>query len=251
MTGAEPSLRLLTVEQVVSCTNCELHTQCTAPVAFSGPTPADIAIVAEAPGKTEDEKGEPLIGRAGQLLREHLLDVGLDGEKVTIAFMNTVSCYPNGTPTPEHVKACANNKEIQLTTIDPTWVLLMGKIALKAERPEFEIGRARAHPWRRHADSSRIMFATYHPAAALRNSIMEKSMNEDLHLFAAMVEDGVENWMEYISDRCIICGDFMYWLEVSGLAYCEQHMPEEGRARKAFVDADLEAARQRLAAKGA
>ena len=43
-----------------------------------GPADADLLFVGEAPGVTEDEQGEPFVGRSGDVLNEGLRAVGID-----------------------------------------------------------------------------------------------------------------------------------------------------------------------------
>jgi len=48
-----------------ACTRCELSLRRQRVVIGSGPTDARVVVVGEAPGRTEDEGGEPFIGRSG------------------------------------------------------------------------------------------------------------------------------------------------------------------------------------------
>ena len=109
--------RLEIVEEILSCSSCELAVNCNSPVPFHGPAPTDICIVGEAPGATEDVEGRPFVGRAGQLIRVALGDVGVDPDSV--AWVNTVSCFPHGTPMLRHVDACHELKMLQLELIAP------------------------------------------------------------------------------------------------------------------------------------
>lgn len=201
--------RLLVREAVLSCTRCELHGKCTAPVPYVGSTPNEIVVVGEAPGKTEDRDGAPFIGLAGEMIRRHLTDVGIDPNM--IGWLNTVSCYPNGTPSPAHIKVCAVNKEAQLDLFDPHWVLLLGSVALKGMGVTHQIGVMRGQPFTVDEDPNRVFFATYHPAYALRNSKGEAAMHEDLVKFKAMIDDG--NPVNFVQDKCVKCDEFPVWFD--------------------------------------
>lgn len=87
--------RLLLRERILDCTACDLHSTSSGPVPFSGPAPASYAIVGEAPGAEEDLRGEPFLGKSGQLLRRMLEGAGLDPVEAFIA--NTVSCLRGNT----------------------------------------------------------------------------------------------------------------------------------------------------------
>jgi uracil-DNA glycosylase family 4 len=241
----EPNERLLVTEAVVSCTRCPLHEAGTGPVAFSGPNPTTVCVLGEAPGRQEDAAGQPFVGRSGQLLREMLAQCGFDVGQV--AFVNTVSCWPGEelkTPDWTHMEACAVNKQAQLDLIDPTFVLAVGKVPTKGMDRRIEIKYGRGRPWR---VDGRIFFATYHPAAAARNGLYEKAMREDVETFKALVDAGAEKWADFCDYKCFACNNPMFWMEDSGLCWCEIHMPEEGQERKRLLDAEYRAASDRLA----
>jgi hypothetical protein len=63
--------------RVAACTRCGLSATRTQTVFGVGSLHADWLIVGEAPGADEDRKGEPFVGRAGQLLNSMLHAVGL------------------------------------------------------------------------------------------------------------------------------------------------------------------------------
>lgn len=239
----EMSPRLMVVDAVTSCTRCPLHEISSGPVAFKGPTPTAVCVVGEAPGEQEDLQGAPFVGPAGEMLSGHLISVGFDVEQV--AFVNTVSCWPKATPEWEHIHACAVNKEAQLDLVNPTYVLAVGKVAVKAHDSRIEIKYGRGRPWQ---VDGRIWFATYHPAAALRNGLFERAMHEDLERFRELVDAGPKDWMRFGTDKCFACNNDLFWIEQSGLCFCEVHMPEEGQLHKKRLEEDLAGARARLAA---
>src|SRR5262245_3143662 len=89
-----------------SCTLCPLHLHANTVCMEStiGRLPA--MIVGEAPGKNEDERGEPLVGQAGRELSKALHAAGLEREDVYIT--NVVKCRPptNRTPELDEINAC-------------------------------------------------------------------------------------------------------------------------------------------------
>lgn len=229
--------RLELMAQVVECEACALHTQCTAPVFMSTPTTVStfpavagfvpkIAILGEAPGEQEDIKGKPFIGPAGEMLRGHLKAVGIDPDSVS--YVNAVSCYPHGTPEWEHVHACAANREAQLALSGATHVLCVGKVATKSIEPALELKHGRARPF---LVGGRVYFATYHPAAALRNGNYEQEMADDIRVFAEMVQSGPEDWLNYVRLTCSACPKNAGWIQESGLAWCLEHLPSPDFAK--------------------
>jgi len=208
--------------QILDCERCELHAQCTLPVPFSG-EPGSIVVIGEAPGEQEDIAGRPFVGPAGALLRTCLTRSGFDPNG--LAYVNTACCWPHGPPSWDQVRSCDQNKWDQIAYLDPTYILLLGKVALRAMRPELDISRARSRPFL-HRD--RICFATFHPAAGLRNGKYERGLKRDLDTFTRLVR--ADNWQDLIPDDCSACeADAICW-ETSGLGWCDRHVPEPERA---------------------
>ena len=87
---------------VAACTRCELSTSRTNTVFGVGNTDADWLIIGEAPGAEEDRRGEPFVGRAGQLLDQMLLAIGQSRESVFIA--NILKCRPPNNRDPKPTK---------------------------------------------------------------------------------------------------------------------------------------------------
>jgi hypothetical protein len=91
----------------------------------------------------------------------------------------------------------------------------------------------------------RINFATWHPAAALRNRNYERAMHEDLEVFAAIL-NGEQNWTSTISDTCAACGKWHVWCDEQGLTWCDDHAPPESKEREAFLQEEYQQVKKRL-----
>ena len=65
---------------------------------------AKLMFIGEAPGADEDAKGEPFVGRAGQLLTKIIAAMGMTREEVYIG--NILKCRPpqNRDPLPSEVQ---------------------------------------------------------------------------------------------------------------------------------------------------
>jgi uracil-DNA glycosylase family 4 len=169
--------------RVLACTRCELHKQRTQAVFGVGNRRAQWLIIGEAPGADEDRQGEPFVGRAGKLLNNMLLAIGLKREEVYIA--NIVKCRPpnNREPAPEEAQTCAPYLARQIALIKPKIILAVGRIAaqnlLKSDRP---VGTMRGK--RFYYDETEIpIIVTYHPAYLLRSPQEKRKAWQDL-LFA-------------------------------------------------------------------
>src|SRR5437016_7565756 len=97
----DPALLLRAIrEDLGDCTRCPLHQQGRKQIVFGVGNPrAELMFIGEAPGADEDEKGEPFVGRAGQLLTNMIKAMRLSREEVYIA--NIIKCRPPGNRTPE------------------------------------------------------------------------------------------------------------------------------------------------------
>lgn len=169
--------------RVLACTRCELHKQRTQAVFGVGDHAARWLVIGEAPGADEDRQGEPFVGRAGKLLNNMLLAIGLRREQVYIT--NIVKCRPPGNrePAPEEAQRCAPYLARQIALIKPRIILAVGRIAaqnlLKSDRP---VGTLRGK--RFYYDETEIpIVVTYHPAYLLRSPQEKRKAWQDL-LFA-------------------------------------------------------------------
>ncbi|WP_338741424.1 uracil-DNA glycosylase [Haloplanus salilacus] len=93
-----------------------------------GPDDAALLFVGEGPGATEDERGEPFVGRSGTVLDDALRDAGLDRADVRIT--NCVRCRPpeNRDPRVEELDNCAGFLEREIEGVDPDLVVTLGKV---------------------------------------------------------------------------------------------------------------------------
>lgn len=110
----------------LKCTRCRLSKSRTQVVPGTGPCNAKIVFIGEAPGKDEDLKGEPFVGRAGKILDAALAEAGVGRDQVYIA--NLVKCRPPGNrrPRKDEVSACARFLESELREISPVVVCALG-----------------------------------------------------------------------------------------------------------------------------
>jgi DNA polymerase len=175
--------------QVAGCTLCELHSSRTQTVFGVGNRAADWLVIGEAPGKDEDQQGEPFVGRAGQLLNAMLQAIGLKREQVYIA--NILKCRPpnNRDPKPEEVVCCEPYLLRQIALIKPGIILAVGRISaqnlLQTDTPIGKL-RGRVHRFR---DTGIPLVATYHPAYLLRSPVEKRKAWQDLQLAVRTLQE--------------------------------------------------------------
>ncbi len=111
---------LAELEAVVSgCRRCELHHGRTQTVFGTGDVRARCMIIGEAPGAEEDARGEPFVGRAGQLLNAMLRAIGMSREGVYIS--NIIKCRPpkNRDPKSEEMVAASPSSSVTMALAPP------------------------------------------------------------------------------------------------------------------------------------
>ncbi len=174
-----------TPDGLVGCVRCRLSASRARVVVGVGPARARLVVVGEAPGRAEDEGGEPFVGRSGQLLMALLGEIGVARDDCFIT--NAVKCRPphNRTPRADEIAVCRGWLDHQLAG-DAAPVLAVGAVAARAlwgERAPLA-----AHHGRVRDLGGRVGLATYHPAAALRGGPnVVRVMREDLAVLATVV----------------------------------------------------------------
>ena len=166
--------------RVAACTRCTLCNTRTQTVFGVGNQAAEWLIVGEAPGAEEDRRGEPFVGRAGQLLNSMLRAIGLAREQVYIA--NVLKCRPPGNRDPSAAEAaeCLPYLERQISLLKPKVMLAVGRIAAQnLLRTEVTLGRLRQQV-HRFGESGVPLVVTYHPAYLLRTPGDKRKAWEDL-----------------------------------------------------------------------
>ena len=170
-------------DSVAGCTKCRLAQGRTQVVFGSGHPDADLMLVGEAPGFHEDKQGVPFVGQAGKLLEKLLAGIGLRREDVYIA--NVLKCRPpdNRDPQPDEIAACAPFLRRQLEALDPAVVVTLGRYSMGTFLPGARIGQVHgtstpADPETGARDA--LVFAMYHPAAALRTQALERESFDDI-----------------------------------------------------------------------
>jgi DNA polymerase len=164
-------------EDVKGCQKCPLYKFAKKPVPGNGNINAEIMFVGEGPGEREDELGLPFVGAAGKLLDEMLESIGLKRKDVYIA--NVVKHRPPGNrdPKPEEVEACWPYLKKQIEIIKPRLIVCLGRHSLMRFLPN--IGTISQVHGRAFKYKGQAYMALYHPAAALYDGSMRKTLFED------------------------------------------------------------------------
>jgi len=185
-----PAERLARVRETLGeCTRCRLAGGRTHLVFGVGNPAAELVFVGEAPGAEEDRRGEPFVGRAGQLLDRMIQAMGLTRGEVYIA--NLLKCRPpnNRDPGGDEAATCAPFLWQQLDAIRPRVICALGAHAARAllgAEASVSLGSLRG---RTHSCRGWNLVVTYHPAYLLRTPGDKGKAWQDLkrimHILAA------------------------------------------------------------------
>src|SRR5258706_12533627 len=163
----------------VVCEKCKLSKSRTQVVYGVGNRNADLMFIAEAPGRDEDLKDEPFVGRAGQLLTDIIKAMKLTRDDVYIA--NVIKCRPpeNRNPEPDELEACRPYIQRQVEIIQPKVIVTLGRFALQSLTGKaYGISSARGN-WLDY-NGVKVMPAD-HPAYLLGTPSAKKDVWEDIN----------------------------------------------------------------------
>lgn len=159
-----------------------------------GPPDAVLMFIGEAPGKDEDEKGEPFVGKnvgqAGRVLDERLDEIGVSRGEVYIT--NIVKCRPtkvvkgrppsNRPPRGDEIEACAPWLDEQVRRVNPKLIVPLGVRATSAIL-DGKVLMRKLHGEVVHGERSvwkgRTIIPTYHPAGIRGNTRRMEAFRKD------------------------------------------------------------------------
>jgi uracil-DNA glycosylase family 4 len=155
-------------EFIGECTRCKLAPMRTNLVFGVGDPQADLMFIGEAPGADEDLRGEPFVGRAGQLLTD-IIERGMGMTRAEVYICNVIKCRPpeNRNPEGDEVAACEPFLFRQIDLVRPRVIVGLGTFAVQAVlKIKTPISKLRGN-W--HEVRGIKMMPTFHPAYLLRN----------------------------------------------------------------------------------
>ncbi len=173
--------------EIKNCQKCGLGSTRTKFVFGVGAKDAKLILIGEAPGRDEDLKGEPFVGRAGQLLTKILKAINLNRDEVYIA--NILKCRPpnNRDPLESEIEMCLLYLNKQLELIKPKIILCLGRVAancLLQVKMNMKELRGKVYNYR-----DIKLLVTYHPAALLRNPQLKKPTWEDVQFVRKLYDE--------------------------------------------------------------
>ena len=173
-------------EQVTGCKNCDLYRTRTNSVPGKGSFRAEVIFVGEAPGRTEDLKGEPFVGTAGKKLSLALEEAGISRDEVYIT--NIVKCRPpnNRVPSKTEKEKCQDYIQKEIQIIKPKIICILGNTAFGSILGGNEITKYRGKVARKE---NQLYFITIHPAAAIYNQELIEVLKEDIKKLFVLIRE--------------------------------------------------------------
>lgn len=176
-------------EEIGDCHRCSLHKTRTNIVFGYGPEKAKLMIIADAPGKEDDQATVPLQGKEGELLDRMLHAIKLTRDQVYITTL--VKCFPgaNAKPDENEMRTCLPFLFRQIEIICPQVICTMGtqvsQVLLHSNKSLFQL-RGRFYNFNdlctdKLADKIVIMPSLY-PSLLLENEELKKASWQDLQL---------------------------------------------------------------------
>jgi DNA polymerase len=176
----DEELRQLEIE-AKTCKQCRLHKTRTNVVFGSGSANAEILLLGEGPGFTEDQTKIPFSGAAGKYLDNLLHEVGLRRENLYVT--NVVLCRPpqNRAPLPDEIEACKHFLEGHISVIRPKFIVALGRTAAETLLGK-PVVMGKEHGGLLECAYAGVkfkLFITYHPAAALYGVEAKQKLKSD------------------------------------------------------------------------
>ena len=178
-----------TLERISSdigdCTRCKLSRRRNKIVFGVGNPHAELMFIGEGPGHDEDIQGITFVGRAGQLLTQMIVAMGLQRDDVYIA--NVVKCRPpeNRAPEKDEVSTCMPFLLRQVAAIEPKVIVCLGSVATQSLLNTNKSISSFRGQWLEFRGAK--LMATYHPAYLLRNPAAKPEVWGDLKKVMAVL----------------------------------------------------------------
>ena len=178
-------------DDIGNCTRCPLNQGRTQIVHTVGNYQADLMFIGEAPGADEDAKGEPFVGRAGQLLNKIIEAIGMKREEVCIGNINRCRPPGNRQPTLPEAHTCKPFLLREIAVIRPKVIVVLGNTALH-NLLDTKVGITRMRGQFHDYFGVKVM-PTFHPAYLLRDPSKKREVWDDMKK--------VRNYLNSVSEQ--------------------------------------------------
>lgn len=163
-----------------NCTRCPLHEGRTKIVHSTGNLQAELMFIGEAPGADEDQKGEPFVGRAGQLLTKIIEAIGMNRDEVFIGNINRCRPPGNRAPTLPEAETCKPFLLREISVVRPKVIVVLGNTACQ-NLLNTKVGITKLRGNFQDYYGVKVM-PTFHPAYLLRDPSKKRETWEDMKI---------------------------------------------------------------------
>lgn len=184
------------------CNKCGLYKTCISPkMPVTGEGKRKILIIAEAPGATEDEENQQLVGDAGKFLRKLLKRRGLNLDQ-DFWKTNALICRPpkNRKPKKNELKLCRKHLMKVIEEKKPEFIWLFGNAAIESffmERFRDEDSKFTPTRWRGlcipEPSTNAWVIPMFHPSYAMRfehDNLIVSQFERDLDFAIDCLQEG-------------------------------------------------------------
>lgn len=193
--------------RVDGCRRCAIGSQRRHAVFGEGNPYAELLLIGEAPGESEDASARPFIGRSGKLLEKMLATISLRREDVFIT--SIVKCRPtlpgprglkNRAPDAREIAHCRSYLDEQVEILQPRVILALGSLAAKSFLGKQTMISKERGNWSQGPLGIPLM-VTFHPAYLLRQTggeieAVKRLVGPDLHAVRAKLDEPSSNKSE-------------------------------------------------------
>lgn len=181
------------ITSIENCRKCNLWKTRKNCVVGDGSLKSEILFVGEAPGYNEDMQGRPFVGKAGKILDELLLSIGLQRNDIYIA--NILKCRPpnNRNPLKTEIEACTDYLDKQIEIIQPSVISPLGNFACSYIFEKFGLNYDKISAIHGKTFSVNTllgnihMIPLYHPAVATYNPNTKSTLLEDFKFIKKII----------------------------------------------------------------
>lgn len=144
-----------------------------------------VLFIGEAPGFNENQEKRPFVGRAGQLLRKYIRDLGWQEKDVYITNILKRRPPENRDPTPGEIESYKPYLKRQIDIINPKIIVPLGRFSMNYFLPAAKITRDQGKLFN---TGNSFILPMLHPAAALRGNEAMKMFAESFKKLPAVLE---------------------------------------------------------------
>jgi len=156
-----------------------------------GPVPCRIMLIGEAPGKNEDAKGHPFIGKSGSELTYLYLAKCANIDRRNVYVTDLIKCRTNDRdrdPSQSEIDACSGILAEEITKVNPRFIGTIGRLSTQWFMPDMKMEKVHGFGYKYSISLFEcLIMPLYHPAYGLHNTPMMRWIAEDFRRFGQMV----------------------------------------------------------------